>query len=106
MELANAARAFSALSNEGRLAIFRLIVRAGPRGLPSGEVARRAGKVPNSASSSLRILAEAGLIVARRQGRSVIYAAVEGNLPKLLEALTVRAEGEAAHAEARPGPRG
>ena len=66
--------ALSALAHEGRLAVFRLLVRAGPEGLAAGEVARRLGVLPNTLSASLNVLSHAGLVVSRREGRSIIYA--------------------------------
>jgi DNA-binding transcriptional ArsR family regulator len=55
--------------------VFRLLVRAGPEGLPAGELAREVGALPNTLSSHLTILAHAGLIRSRREGRSILYSA-------------------------------
>jgi ArsR family transcriptional regulator len=74
MNAAETAKVFGALGHEGRLAIFRLLLAAGPEGVPAGEVARRTGQVQNTASASLSVLANAGLVSARRQGRSIFYA--------------------------------
>jgi ArsR family transcriptional regulator len=75
MELKAATVTLSALAHEGRLAIFRLLVQAGPSGVAAGEIARRLRIVPNTLSAHLNILSHAGLIGARREGRSIIYAA-------------------------------
>jgi DNA-binding transcriptional ArsR family regulator len=75
MELKAATVSLSALGHEGRLAIFRLLVQAGPTGVAAGEIARRLAMVPNTLSANLNILSHAGLIGARREGRSIIYAA-------------------------------
>jgi DNA-binding transcriptional ArsR family regulator len=75
MQLPIAVRALSALAQDHRLAVFRLLVRAGPEGMRAGEVAREIGILPNTLSSHLTILGNAGLIRARRDGRSVNYAA-------------------------------
>lgn len=75
MESKAAASGLSALGHEGRLAIFRLLVSAGPSGLAAGEVARQLGMVPNSLSANLNILSHARLVTAHRQGRSIIYSA-------------------------------
>ncbi|MBX9885079.1 MAG: metalloregulator ArsR/SmtB family transcription factor [Novosphingobium sp.] len=65
----------SALAQGHRLAVFRLLVKAGPEGLPAGTIAREVGVRPNTLSTHLAILDHAGLVSARRAGRSVIYAA-------------------------------
>lgn len=75
MHLPTAVEALSALAHASRLAVFRLLVRAGADGLPAGEIAREVGARPNTLSTHLTILGHAGLIRSRRDGRSVIYAA-------------------------------
>jgi ArsR family transcriptional regulator, arsenate/arsenite/antimonite-responsive transcriptional repressor len=70
-----AVEALSALAQECRLAVFRLLVTAGTEGLPAGEIARTVGMLPNSLSTHLTILARAGLIHSRRDGRSIVYFA-------------------------------
>jgi ArsR family transcriptional regulator len=75
VHLPTAVEALSALANPHRLAVFRLLVRAGPDGLPAGEVALEIGVRPNTLSTHLTILAHAGLVRSRRDGRMVIYAA-------------------------------
>lgn len=67
--------ALSALAQEHRLALFRLLVQAGDRGLPAGAIADALG-VPNSSLSfHLGQLHRAGLILQERQHRSLIYRA-------------------------------
>lgn len=75
MELQDAIAALSALSQEGRLSAFRLLVRAGRDGLPAGDIARALDVAPNTLSAQLTILANAGLVTSRRDGRSIIYTA-------------------------------
>jgi len=75
MQLPVAVEALSALAHGHRLAVFRLLVRAGEDGLPAGEIAREVGALPNTLSSHLTILGHAGLIRSRREGRSIIYSA-------------------------------
>lgn len=65
----------SALAHEGRLSAYRLLVQAGADGLAAGEIARRLEVLPNSLSTNLNILSNAGLIQSRRDGRSIIYSA-------------------------------
>lgn len=67
--------ALSALAQEHRLALFRLLVQAGPAGMAAGAIAE-ALDIPNSSLSfHLAQLQRAGLIVQRRLGRSLIYRA-------------------------------
>jgi len=75
MLLPVAVDALSALAHGSRLAVFRLLVRAGADGMPAGEIAREIGALPNTLSSHLTILGHAGLIRSRRDGRSIIYSA-------------------------------
>lgn len=84
MELKTAATNLSALGHEGRLAIFRLLVQAGPQGLAAGEIARRLEMIPNTLSANLNVLSHAGLIGSRREGRSIIYAADYAAMSRLL----------------------
>ena len=84
MQLPTAVKALSALAHPSRLAVFRLLVRAGAGGLPAGEIAREVGVLPNTLSTHLTILGHAGLIQSRRDGRSVIYSADYDGMRNLL----------------------
>lgn len=75
MESDDAVRRLSALAQDGRLAAFRLLVRAGPEGLAAGAVARALETPANTLSAQLSILQNAGLVTSRREGRSIVYAA-------------------------------
>ncbi len=75
MESNDAVRRLSALAQDSRLAVFRLLVRAGPEGMAAGDIARGLGLAPNTLSAQLTVLANAGLIRSRRDGRSIVYAA-------------------------------
>ncbi|UAL12434.1 ArsR/SmtB family transcription factor [Caulobacter segnis] len=89
MESKPAVNMLSALGHEGRLAIFRLLVKAGPVGMAAGDIARTLEVLPNSLSANLNVLSHAGLIGSRREGRSIIYsadyAAMSGLLGFLME---------------------
>ncbi len=75
MNAQNAVEALGALAQEHRLALFRLLVRAGESGMPAGAIAQTLG-VPNSSLSfHLTQLRQAGLILQERQHRSLIYRA-------------------------------
>lgn len=75
MQLPDAVEALSALAHVHRLAVFRLLVRAGADGVAAGEIAREVGVLPNTLSTHLTILGHAGLIHSRREGRSIFYSA-------------------------------
>ena len=87
MESTLAVACLSALSHEGRLAVFRMLVQAGGAGLAAGEIARRLGAPPNTLSANLNVLARAGLVRSRREGRSIIYTADYGRMRELLAFL-------------------
>jgi len=84
MESDAAIKGLSALAQESRLAVFRLLVKAGPDGVPAGEIARALEITPNTLSAQLTILSNAGLVTSRRDGRSIIYAAGYDNMSALL----------------------
>ena len=75
MKADSAIEALGALAQEHRLALFRLLVQAGDRGMAAGAIAENLG-VPNSSLSfHLAQLKNAGLILQERQHRSLIYRA-------------------------------
>lgn len=84
MEIHSAVASLSALAHGGRLSAFRMLVGAGAAGLPAGEIARRLDMLPNTLSNHLAILDHAGLVHARREGRSIIYTADFGSMQALL----------------------
>lgn len=84
MQLPVAVEALSALAHANRLAVFRLLVRAGADGMAAGDIAREIGALPNTLSTHLTILSNAGLIGSRRDGRSVIYSADYDGMRQLL----------------------
>lgn len=77
-----------ALAQEHRLKIFRVLVKKGPSGLPSSEIAEAVGISPTGASFHLKELDQAGLIVATRQGRFIRYAIHVEGMRQLLTYLT------------------
>jgi DNA-binding transcriptional ArsR family regulator len=87
METAAAVTALSALAHPARLEVFRLLVKAGPEGLPAGEIARATASLANTLSANLNVLAGAGLVSSRRKGRSIIYSAAYERMRGLLAFL-------------------
>jgi len=83
MEIDEAIAALASLAQPTRLEAFRLLVRHEPEGLPAGELARRLAVPPNTLSAHLNVLSHAGLTIARRQGRSVVYRASVARLTAL-----------------------
>lgn len=87
MEIKNATACFSALSQETRVEIIQLLVKAGPAGVSAGEIASALDTAPPTMSFHLKELTSAGLAISRKQGRSVIYAANYGGLRSLVDFL-------------------
>ena len=79
-----AVKRLSALAQAGRLAVFRLLVKAGPDGIAAGEIAQSLSVPANTLSAQLTILANAGLLRSRRAGRSIIYSADYAGMNELL----------------------
>ncbi len=88
MEKSNAVVALAALAQENRLDVYRLLVQAGPDGLPAGQVAAALGLAPNTLTFHFDRLRGAGLVTVRRDGRSMIYAARYDTMNGLLGYLT------------------
>lgn len=87
MHLPDAAAALSALALPHRLAVFRLLVKAGPEGLPAGGIASEIGVANSTLSTHLAILGRARLIRSRRAGRSIVYSADYERMRALLAFL-------------------
>ena len=87
-ELSDAVGVLSALAQDSRLAVFRLLVEAGPRGMPAGEIATAVEIPPATLSFHLRELSHAGLVSSQKEGRSIIYAADYGTMNSLMAFLS------------------
>src|SRR6266404_3453769 len=88
MQKPGALSALAALAQDNRLDVFRLLVQAGPEGMPAGAVAGSLGLAPNTLTFHFDRLREAGLVTVRREGRSMIYAARFDRMTALLGYLT------------------
>ena len=88
MESKKTVQKLSALAQDARLAVFRLLVKAGPNGMAAGDIAKKLKTAPNTMSAQLLLLSNAGLIRARREGRSIIYTADFDAMSDLLVFLT------------------
>ncbi|WP_024511127.1 metalloregulator ArsR/SmtB family transcription factor [Bradyrhizobium sp. ARR65] len=88
MEKKIAVTALAALAQDNRLDVFRLLVQAGPEGMPAGAVAEALDLAPNTLTFHFDRLRTAGLVTARREGRSIIYAAQFAQMNALVAFLT------------------
>ena len=88
MKKPDAVAALAALAQDSRLDVFRLLVQAGPAGLPAGQVAAKLKLAPNTLTFHFDRLRDAGLVTVRRDGRSMIYATRFETMNALLAFLT------------------
>jgi ArsR family transcriptional regulator, arsenate/arsenite/antimonite-responsive transcriptional repressor len=88
MQTSDAVAALAALAQDNRLDVFRLLVQAGPAGMPAGAVASALGLAPNTLTFHFDRLRQAGLVTVERDGRSMIYAARFETMNALLAFLT------------------
>jgi ArsR family transcriptional regulator len=90
----------ASLAQPHRLAAFKLLVEAGPAGLPAGEIGVRLDMPASTLSFHLAHLRRAGLVSQRRDGRSLIYAADFAAMNALVGYLTDNCCGGASCAPA------
>ncbi|WP_194725301.1 ArsR/SmtB family transcription factor [Noviherbaspirillum malthae] len=88
MDVKSVVAGLAALAQETRLAVFRLLVQAGPSGLPATQIAEGVGIAPSLLSFHLKELLHANLVSQTREGRSLIYAANFEAMNGLLGFLT------------------
>jgi len=88
MDTKTALAALAALAQDSRLAVFRLLIQAGPEGMPASRIAGRLDIAPSSLSFHLKELTHAGLLGARQEGRFVIYSANVDAMNALVGFLT------------------
>ncbi len=84
MDRNQACECFAALSQDTRLSVVRLLVKAGEAGIAAGMIADKVGASPSNVSFHLKELERAGLITQRREARSIIYAADYSTLRALI----------------------
>jgi len=84
----DAIKALGALAQETRLAIYRLLVQAGPEGRAAGIIGETLGIPPATLSFHLAQLAGAGLVRPRQEGRFIYYSADFGSMNALVGYLT------------------
>jgi len=104
METTQAVQALSALAQGSRLAIFRLLVQAGPAGMAAGSIGEKLELPPATLSFHLAGLTRAGLARSRQDGRFVIYSADFERMNSLVGFLTENCCGGASCAPAACQP--
>lgn len=88
MESKQAVLGFSALAQETRLNLMRLLAARGASGMSAGEIAAELSQAPSTLSFHLAALEQAGLVQATRRGRQLIYAVRFFGLRSLFSFLT------------------
>ena len=88
MKASDTVLALSALAHEARLAVFKLLVQAGPTGLAAGVIASRLELAPSALSFHLKELSHAGLLLQRPEGRKIHYSANFSAMNDLIAYLT------------------
>ncbi len=96
MKKPQAVAILAALAQDNRLDVFRLLVEAGPEGMPAGHIADSLKLQPNALTFHLDRLREADLVTVRREGRSMIYAARYEAMNALIAYLTANCCGGSA----------
>lgn len=88
MDTKSAIASLAALAQESRLAVFRLLVQAGPEGLAATKIAEQLDIAPSSLSFHLKELTHANMVIQKKAGRSLIYSANFDTMNGLLGFLT------------------
>lgn len=88
METKEVLAALAAIAQESRLAVYRLLVQAGPQGMAASKIAEQLDIAPSSLSFHLKELSHAGMIAGRQEGRFVIYSANFDTMNGLIAFLT------------------
>jgi ArsR family transcriptional regulator, arsenate/arsenite/antimonite-responsive transcriptional repressor len=88
MESSTAVQSLSALAQDSRLAVYRLLVEVGPEGLAATDLADRLGIPANTLSFHLKTLSHADLVIARPEGRFIYYSANFDRMNDLIAFLT------------------
>ena len=81
-------KALAALAHDARLAVFKLLVQAGPDGMAAGALAEELALAPSALSFHLKELTHTGLLLQRPDGRKLMYSANFATMTELLSHLT------------------
>jgi DNA-binding transcriptional ArsR family regulator len=88
MEIAQAVDKLTALAQETRLSVFRLLVEAGPDGMNAGAIATALGIPAATLSFHVAQLTRAGLVESRQESRFIYYSAAYSAMDDLIAYLT------------------
>ena len=88
MQTNKAISTLAALAQDSRLAVFRLLVQAGPAGMAATKISEKVGIPASSLSFHLKEMLHADLVTSRQESRFVIYSANFGTMSELIEFLT------------------
>jgi DNA-binding transcriptional ArsR family regulator len=105
MEPTSAVEALGALAQDSRLQVYRLLVQAGPEGVPASAIAEQLRIPPNTLSFHLKTLSHADLVLARQAGRFIYYSANYDRMNELLGFLTENCCGGRSCSPAAAAPR-
>ena len=93
MQTKKVVSALAALAQETRLAVFRLLVQAGPEGMAATKISEQIGIPGSSLSFHLKEMLHADLVTSRQESRFVIYSANFATMSGLIEFLTANCCG-------------
>ena len=93
MNTKNVLSALTALAQESRLAVYRLLVQVGPGGIAASKIAEGLNIPPSSLSFHLKELTHADLVIPRQDGRFVIYSANYDTMNDLMSFMTANCCG-------------
>ncbi len=88
MDFASGVRALSALGQDTRLSVFRILVKESPDGLPAGIIAKLLKINPSTLTGHLKILTQAKLLVFTRVEQQIVYRVDIQQVRNLLNFLT------------------
>lgn len=88
MQTKTAITSLAALAHDSRLAVFRLLVQAGPEGMAASKIGEALEIPPSSLSFHLKELSHAGLLTGTQDGRYIHYAANYDAMNSLIAFLT------------------
>lgn len=109
MNLDTAIIAFSAISQETRLRVLKLLIEYGRDGAPAGALSDQLDVPHNTLSFHLGHLSHAGLVTSKKQGRSIIYVANNDTIQEMISYLNenccIREESSSCAPECKPKPK-
>lgn len=87
MEQNSAIKCLAAIAHDGRLTLMRRLIKAGPKGLSSGALAKAENLNPTTASAQLLVLSNTGLVKSERAGKQIFYRANFAGFQELISFL-------------------